>query len=103
MRSVFGNTQFSDEVLQLVETVERLGITDQERMLRLVRLLAIMPRWTQGTTQTRLKRLVDSNPSVIGDDVDEFIEYLEDSILNDFDLAEDEEPLAYGSMSGLPN
>ena len=74
----------SDEVLQLVHTVERLAADDQERILKIVSLLTLVPWTVQQETQRRLKQLVDHDPRSMFDcvsRVDEVIEYLEDSIL----------------------
>jgi hypothetical protein len=70
----------SKEVLELVSTVERLAAEDQERILRIVSLLLMVPSAAQRETQRMLKALVDGNPRSIFDcvhGVDEVIEYLE--------------------------
>jgi hypothetical protein len=79
----------SEEVLQLVHTVERLGTDDQERILRIVSLLTLVPSAVQRQTQRMLKELIERNPRSMFDcvnGVDEVIEYLEDSILDTPDL-----------------
>jgi hypothetical protein len=79
----------SEEVLQLVHTVERLGTDDQERILRIVSLLTLVPSAVQRRTQRMLKELIERNPRSMFDcvnGVDEVIEYLEDSILELSDL-----------------
>lgn len=79
----------SDEVLQLVDTVERLASDDQERILRIVSLLTLVPSPVQQETQRMLKALIDRNPRSMFDcvnGVDEVIEYLEDRVLGASDI-----------------
>jgi hypothetical protein len=79
----------SEEVLQLVNTVERLAADDQERILKIVSLLTLVPSAVQQETQRMLKNLIDRNPRSMFDcvnGVDEVIEYLEDSVLATTDL-----------------
>ncbi len=74
----------SAEILQLVHTVARLDTKDQERILRIVNLLTLVPASVQRQTQRMLKELIDRDPSSMRDcvaSVDEVIEYLEDSVL----------------------
>jgi hypothetical protein len=77
-------TSASAEVLELVNTVERLAAEDQERILRIVSLLTRVPSAAQQETQRMLKALIDRNPRSMFDcvhGVDELIEYLENSVL----------------------
>ena len=74
----------SEDVLQLVHTVERLATHDQERILKIVSLLTLVPSAVQQETQKRLKNLVARNPRSMHDcvnGVDEVIEFLEDCVL----------------------
>jgi hypothetical protein len=74
----------SAEVLQLVNTVARLEAKDQERILRIVSLLMLVPASAQRHTQKLLKDLIDRDPSTMLDcvaSVDEVIEYLEESVI----------------------
>jgi hypothetical protein len=74
----------TDEVTRLVRTVERLAVADQERILRIVSLLAMAPSPVQHRTQRMLKELLDSAPVTMREcvsGVEEVIEYLEDSLL----------------------
>jgi hypothetical protein len=101
-RAQLGDTQVSDEVLQLVRTVERLGPADQERILRIVKLLAVVPGRIQVTTKHMLRKVIDGNPSAVYDSVDEVIEYLEDNLLAEADTG-DEEPCFYFPASPVRN
>jgi hypothetical protein len=77
-------TKISAEVLQLVHTVERLAAEDQERIIKIVSLLTLVPSAVQQETQRRLKSLVDRNPRSMLDcvsGVDKVIEYLENYLL----------------------
>jgi recombinational DNA repair protein RecR len=74
----------SEEVLDLVSTVERLAAEDQERILRIVSLLTRVPSAAQQETQRMLKALIDRNPRSMFDcvhGVDEVIEYLENCMV----------------------
>ena len=102
-RALLGDEEVSDEVLQLVETVGRLASADQERILRIVRLLSIAPGRIQVTTQRMLRRLADGHPSAVYTTVDQVIEYLESNILADADLVPDEDPYLYLPVSRLHN
>ena len=87
----------SEDVLRLVQTVERLPLEDQEKILRIVDLLSLVPVAVQDRTQRMLRDLLESDPEsksecVAG--VDDVIEYLEYNvelaaeyrgILNQFD------------------
>lgn len=87
--ALLGDTEVSDEVLQLVKTVERLGPADQERILRIVTLLALVPGRVQITTKHMLRRLIDDSPNSVYECVDQVIEFLEDHILEESLLADD--------------
>lgn len=89
-KALLEDTQVSDEVLQLIKTVERLSTADQERILRIVSLLAIVPGRIQLTTKRMLRRLINGNPDAVYDCVDEIIEFLEESLLADETLLADE-------------
>ena len=70
----------SEDVLRLVRTVERLPMEDQDKILRLVSLLSLVPPAVQERTQQMLRTLLASSPAsksacVAG--VDDLIEYLE--------------------------
>jgi len=70
----------SEDVLRLVQTVERLPREDQDKILRIVDLLALVPIGVQDKTQRMLRDLLDSDPAskrecVAG--IDDVIEYLE--------------------------
>ena len=73
----------SEEVLRLVRTVERLPREDQDKILRIVDLLSLVPVSVQDRTQQMLRELLASAPAsksecVAG--VDDVIEYLERNI-----------------------
>jgi hypothetical protein len=73
----------SEDVLRLVRTVERLPREDQDKILRIVDLLSLVPRSVQNTTQRMLRELLDKDPvskteCVAG--VDDLIEYLEGNV-----------------------
>lgn len=73
----------TDEVARLVSTVERLAVADQERILRIVTLLAQAPVSVQSKTQRMLKDLLERAPDTMHEcvtGVEEVIEYLEDSL-----------------------
>ena len=70
----------SEDVLRLVQTVERLPPEDQDKILRIVDLLSLVPINVQDRTQRMLRELLESGPAskdecVSG--VDDVIEYLE--------------------------
>lgn len=73
-----------DDVMRLVKTVERLAAEDQERILRIVSLLTLVPPAVQRKTHQMLKDLLDTAPDTMDEcvtGVDEVIEYLEDNLL----------------------
>jgi mRNA-degrading endonuclease toxin of MazEF toxin-antitoxin module len=70
----------SNDVLRLVRNVERLPSEDQDKILRLVDLLTLVPVTVQDRTQQMLRELLAREPGtkqecVAG--VDEVIAYLE--------------------------
>ena len=74
----------SEDVLRLVRTVERLPREDQDKILRIVNLLSLVPLSVQNHTQRMLRDLLAREPSskrecVAG--VDDLIEYLEENVL----------------------
>lgn len=74
----------SEDVLRLVRTVERLPREDQDKILRIVNLLSLVPLSVQNRTQRMLRDLLARDPSsksecVAG--VDDLIEYLEENVL----------------------
>lgn len=90
----------SEDVLRLVRTVERLPREDQEKILRIVDLLSLVPLRVQDKTQQMLRELLARDPAsknecVAG--VDDVIRYLESNVamscefrglLTSFDSAE---------------
>ena len=70
----------SDDVLRLVRTVERLPSEDQDKILRMVDLLTLVPVTVQNRTQRMLRDLLERQPGtkrecVAG--VDHVLAYLE--------------------------
>lgn len=70
----------SEDVLRLVRTVERLPTEDQDKILRMVDLLTLVPTNVQHRTQSMLRDLLARHPgtkreAVAG--VDDVIAYLE--------------------------
>ncbi len=70
----------SDDVLRLVRTVERLPSEDQDKILRMVDLLTLVPIAVQHRTQRMLRDLLERQPDtkrecVAG--VDDVLAYLE--------------------------
>ncbi len=70
----------SEDVLRLVQTVERLPLEDQAKFFRIVDLLSLVPTAVQDRTQRMLRELLESDPEsrsecVAG--VDDVIDYLE--------------------------
>ncbi len=73
----------SEDVLRLVRTVERLPQEYQDKILRIVDLLSLVPVSVQDRTQQMLRELLAKIPTsksecVAG--VDDVIEYLEHNI-----------------------
>jgi hypothetical protein len=70
----------SEDVLRLVRTVERLPSEDQDKILRMVDLLTLVPLSVQDRTQRMLRELLERQPDtkrecVAG--VDDVLAYLE--------------------------
>jgi len=70
----------SEDVLRLVRTVERLPSEDQDKILRMVDLLTLVPLPVQNRTQRMLRELLERQPHtkrecVAG--VDDVLAYLE--------------------------
>ena len=70
----------SEDVLRLVRTVERLPSEDQDKILRMVDLLTLVPLTVQNRTQRMLRELLERQPDtkrecVAG--VDDVLAYLE--------------------------
>lgn len=73
----------SEDVLRLVRTVERLPIEDQDKILRMVDLLTLVPLSVQHRTQRMLRDLLEREPDtkrecVAG--VDDVLSYLERNV-----------------------
>ncbi len=73
----------SEDVLRLVRTVERLPREDQDKILRIVDLLSLVPISVQDRTQQMLRDLLAEEPAskhecVAG--IDEVIQYLESNV-----------------------
>src|SRR5688572_28518168 len=73
----------SDDVLRLVRTVERLPVEDQDKILRMVDLLTLVPLPVQHRTQCMLRELLERRPDtkrecVAG--VDDVLAYLESNV-----------------------
>ena len=70
----------SEDVLRLVRTVEHLPSEDQDKILRMVDLLTLVPLQVQNRTQRMLRELLERQPDtkrecVAG--VDDVLAYLE--------------------------
>lgn len=73
----------SRDVMRLVRTVEKLPLEDQDKILRIVDLLSLVPLPVQHRTQSMLRELLDSDPgskSACVAGVDEVISYLESNV-----------------------
>jgi hypothetical protein len=73
----------SEDVLRLVRTVERLPREDQDKIMRIVNLLTLVPVSVQDRTQRMLRDLLAREPTskhecVAG--IDDVIEYLERNV-----------------------
>ena len=73
----------SDDVRRLVRTVERLPVEDQDKILRMVDLLTLVPAPVQHRTQRMLRELLEREPNtkrecVAG--VDDVLAYLERNV-----------------------
>lgn len=70
----------SDDVLRLVRTVERLPSEDQDKILRMVDLLTLVPLTVQNRTQRMLRELLEAQPNTKREcvaRVDDVLAYLE--------------------------
>ncbi len=70
----------SEDVLRLVRTVECLPTEDQDKILRMVDLLTLVPPTVQHRTQRMLRDLLASHPGTTREavaGVDDVIAYLE--------------------------
>ncbi len=73
----------SNDVRRLVRTVERLPVEDQDKILRMVDLLTLVPVSVQDRTQRMLRELLDRQPDtkrecVAG--IDDVLAYLESNV-----------------------
>jgi hypothetical protein len=73
----------SEDVWRLVRTVERLPVEDQDKILRMVDLLTLVPISVQHRTQRMLRELLERQPDtkrecVAG--VDDVLAYLERNV-----------------------
>ena len=70
----------SEDVLRLVRTVERLPSEDQDKILRMVDLLTLVPLPVQNRTQRMLRELLERQPDTKSEcvaGVDDVLAYLE--------------------------
>jgi hypothetical protein len=70
----------SEDVLRLVRTVERLPSEDQDKILRMVDLLTLVPLHVQHRTQRMLRELLERQPGTKSEcvaGVDDVLAYLE--------------------------
>lgn len=70
----------SEDVLRLVRTVERLPSEDQDKILRMVDLLTLVPLQVQNRTQRMLRELLERQPDTKSEcvaGVDDVLAYLE--------------------------
>jgi hypothetical protein len=70
----------SEDVLRLVRTVERLPSEDQDKILRMVDLLTLVPLTVQERTQRMLRELLERHPDTRSEcvaGVDDVLAYLE--------------------------
>lgn len=73
----------SRDVMRLVRTVEKLPFEDQDKIMRIVDLLSLVPLAVQHRTQSMLRTLLDSDPTSKSEcmaGMDELISYLESNI-----------------------
>jgi hypothetical protein len=73
----------SNDVRRLVRTVERLPVEDQDKILRMVDLLTLVPVPVQNRTQRMLRELLEREPDtkrecVAG--IDDVLAYLESNV-----------------------
>jgi hypothetical protein len=70
----------SDDVWRLVRKVERLPSDDQEKIIRMVGLLPLVPLAVQDRTQRLLRELLEQQPTTRREcvaRVDDLLDYLE--------------------------
>lgn len=70
----------SEDVMRLVRTVESLPSEDQDKILRMVDLLTLVPLPVQHRTQRMLRELLERQPDTKSEcvaGVDDVLEYLE--------------------------
>jgi hypothetical protein len=75
----------SDDVLRLVRTVERLPSEDQDKILRMVDLLTLVPLTVQHRTQRMLRELLEQQPNTKREcvaRVDDVLAYLESNAVS---------------------
>jgi hypothetical protein len=73
----------SEDVLRLVRTVERLPSEDQDKILRMVDLLTLVPLPVQDRTQRMLRELLERKPDTKSEcvaGVDDVLAYLERNV-----------------------
>jgi hypothetical protein len=73
----------SDDVLRLVRTVERLPVQDQDKILRMVDLLTLVPVPVQHRTQRMLRELLERRPDTKSEcvaGIDDVLAYLESNV-----------------------
>ena len=74
----------SEDVLRLVRTVERLPSEDQDKILRMVDLLTLVPLPVQNRTQRMLRELLERQPDTKSEcvaGVDDVLAYLESNAI----------------------
>ena len=80
-RGSVGRNASDPRVMDLLETIRRLGPSNQDRMLRIVVLLADAPTEVQRAVQQMLARMLDREPASAADcieEVDGLIAFLEE-------------------------
>jgi hypothetical protein len=80
LRTEVVDMSVSEDVLRLVRTVERLPSEDQDKILRMVDLLTLVPVPVQNKTQRMLRELLERQPDTKGEcvaGVDDVLAYLE--------------------------
>jgi hypothetical protein len=92
----------SKDVLRLVRTVERLPSEDQDKILRMVDLLTLVPLQVQNRTQRMLRELLERQPDtkrecVAG--VDDVLAYLERNAASDARSRDSSIALELGALS----
>lgn len=79
-----GSSSAAAQAARIVDSVDQLSAADQDRILRIVSLLARVPPAVQRRTQCMIGRLLAANPDSLADcveAVDEVIEYLENEAI----------------------